>query len=568
MSVNSTMEPVRPQAGGRVALNVAARLSAVALKLGDRPAIQIDRGSRPATIGFAQLESLCKAYASGIARSGIERGNRVVLMLRPGVDFVAVMFALFRIGAVPVLIDPGMGAGRLLECIQGAKPQAFIGIPLAHVVRVFRRGPFRSVRTVITQGRRWFWGGDTLSALSRNVGEIEAAATLPDEPAAILFTSGSTGPAKGVVYTHGMFDAQIRAIQTHFGMAAGEVDLPGFAPFALFSVAMGMTVVFPEMDFSRPARVDPRRIVKAVERFRPSNATGSPAMWGRVADYCLAHDIRLGSLRRVLMFGAPISERLLEKVRRILGPAADVHTPYGATEALPVSSIKGSERLAAHRADCGRAGREGGQSIPRGICVGRAVGETQIRILRLCEEPIPKWTDDLLAVPGTIGEIAVAGPVVTEAYFRLAEATSAAKIKDGDRVWHRMGDVGRMDEEGRLWFCGRKAHRVVTANGTLFSVPCEMVFNDHPNVNRSALVGVGPVDARLPVIVVEPVAGRYPRGKQERFRFQEELRRRAMAFEHTASIGHFLFHRSFPVDVRHNTKIDREALGKWAAGRV
>lgn len=561
--------PVAPARDDRSVLNVAARLSAAAAELGDRAAILVDRGSRPEeSISFFQLERLCTAYASGFSRSGIERGNRVVLMVRPGVDFVAVMFALFRIGAVPVLVDPGMGVGRLLECIQGAEPHAFIGIPLAQVVRLFRRGPFRSVRTILTQGRRWFWGGSTLAELARNGGDIEPAATRPDEAAAILFTSGSTGPAKGVVYTHGMFDGQIRAIQGHFGMTKGEIDLPGFAPFSLFSVAMGMTVVFPAMDFARPAKVNPRNIVRAIDRYRPTNATGSPALWDRVGTYCVGNGIRLSSLKRVLMFGAPIAERLLEKVRGILGPDADVHTPYGATEALPVSSIGGGERVAAHRRASACVVTSSGRSIPRGICVGRAVGETQVRILCIRDDPILEWSGALLVPPGSIGEIVVAGPVVTEAYFRLAKADAAAKIREGRRTWHRMGDVGWMDEEGRLWFCGRKAHRVVTESATLFSVPCEMVFNEHPDVFRSALVGVGEIGAREPAIVVEPLPGRFPRGREKQSEFRRELRNLALAFEHTAGIERFLFHRSFPVDIRHNTKIDREALGAWAAGRL
>ncbi len=667
--------------------NISQWLSAATSTRGQHIAVATARGGsrvRRSQVSFEQIHRLSEAYARGLLSIGITRELRVLVMIRPGVDFVAVMFALFRIGAVPVLVDPGMGVRRLLECVRGVEPEAFIGIPLAHIVRIVRRGPFRSVKHFVTVGKRWAWGGETLKSFAamhqgptRAHSDSGPARVSLADPAAILFTSGSTGPAKGVLYTHGMFDAQIRAIQTHFGMTEGEVDLPGFAPFALFSIAMGMTVVFPDMDFSRPARVDPAKIVRAIDECRPTNATGSPGMWDRVSAHCADRGITLPSLRRVLLFGAPVSSRLIERIRRILIDGADVHTPYGATEALPVSSITGAERLqkcyelqittsegpggsprcspqgaavnipgrkpwdtddanptperdasvnphriavsgtAMHRgqglASAGGAevkspgrktwepddrpthqapkGRQTGIEGPSGtkqpqtnrplpfplpyenssqlpgLCVGRPIGDIEIRIIRITDAPIPNWNAELVVPHGAIGEIVVRGPTVTREYFRLAEANRLAKIAEGDTIWHRMGDVGYVDEEGRFWFCGRKVHRVETGHGTLFSVPCEIVLNHHPNVFRSALVGVGPPGDKSPAIVVELVGGKLPRGRFAAD-FREELRRIADSNETTRTIRHFLFHRSFPVDVRHNTKINREALAVWAAKRL
>jgi acyl-coenzyme A synthetase/AMP-(fatty) acid ligase len=379
-----------------------------------------------------------------------------------------------------------------------------------------------------------------------------------DETAAILFTSGSTGPAKGVVYEHGMFDAQVQAIQGCYDIRPGEVDLPTFPLFALFSVAMGMTSVIPDMDPSHPARVDPLNIVEPIRDNHATNTFGSPALWARVAEYCVDRGIRLPSLRRILIAGAPVPYRLVEMLHRVINPEADVHTPYGATESLPVASISGREV----HSDCTARTRVGA-----GICVGKPLPGIDLRIIRITDESIGTWPEELVVPAGEVGEIVVSGPVVTNEYFGLPAATTAAKIGDGDRLWHRMGDVGYRDAHGRIWFCGRKAHRVTTGQGTMYSVRCEAVFNEHPDVLRSALVGVGPPGRQIPVMVVEPEGGRLPsRSRQEAIR--DELLQLARANDLTRSIETILFHRRFPVDVRHNAKINREALAAWAARRL
>jgi acyl-CoA synthetase (AMP-forming)/AMP-acid ligase II len=539
--------------------NIAAFLPLRASQAPDQPAVVVARAGAYHSLTFAGLEALTNRYANGLVNNGIERGTRTLVMVRAGSEFVGVIFSLLKIGAVPVLIDPGMGVGRMLACIQAVEPEALIGVPLAQAVRRFRPGAFRSVRYVVTVGRRWFWGGPTLQALSeRSNDRFEPADTAPDETAAILFTSGATGPAKGVVYEHGMFCTQVRWIQSYYGLEPGEVDLSCFPLFALFCPAMGLTSVLPEMDPSRPARADPAKLVRAINDQRATTTFGSPAVWNRVSAYCLERGIELPTLRRVLMAGAPVPWQLQDRMQRILAPSAEVHTPYGATEALPVSSITGREVLS----DCARQSRCGA-----GICVGQPVPGITLRIIRITDEPIERWSDDLVVPEGELGEIVVSGPVVTKQYAGLPQATAATKIYDGDRLWHRMGDVGYLDRPGRLWYCGRKAHRVVTEQRTLFSIPCEAVFNEHEDVFRSALVGVGPTGRKRPVVVIEPEPGRFPSGARKA-RFTDELLELARGHELTRDIRDVLFHRGFPVDVRHNAKIDREQLARWAAGRL
>ncbi|MCH7925410.1 MAG: AMP-binding protein [Planctomycetes bacterium] len=508
------------------------------------------------SLTFGELDRLSNRYANSLAAAGIEREMRVLLMVRPGFDFFALVFALFKMRAVPVMIDPGMGVGRLLDCIRSVDLQAFVGIPLAQAMRVVRPRSFKAVQCAVTVGRRWFWGGASLHRLARGASEsFEIASTARDDTAAILFTSGSTGPAKGVVYEHGMFIAQVEAIQSYYGMSPGEIDLPTFPLFGLFSIAMGMTVVVPDMDPSRPAHVNPRHIVDAIHEHEITSTFGSPALWKRVAAHCVQNGIKLPSLRRILIAGAPVPYPVIKQLHEVLDGNADVHTPYGATESLPVASISGREVIDS----CSELTREGA-----GTCVGREMPNIQLRLIRINDDPIDVWTDDLLVPDGEKGEIVVSGPVVTKAYFGLAQAGALAKIRDGSRLWHRIGDIGYRDREGRIWFCGRKAHRVITADGTMLTVPCEAVFNEHPDVARCALVGVGPAGEQTPVIVVEPMPGKFPRSAQV-LTFWEEMLELARANELTCRITHVLFHPSLPVDIRHNTKINREALAVWAA---
>ncbi len=562
----TAVTPAHDTAGSRAAsdavLNIASHVPRMASLVPDQVAVVVagrDRrggGVRRRQVTFAELEALTNRYANGLVLGGVSPGMRALVMVKPGVELIGVIFALFKIGAVPVLIDPGMGVGRMLSCIHSIEPEALIGLPAAHAMRRLRPRAFACVRCAVTVGRRWFGGGPTLQELhDRSDDRFAPHEAAAGDAAAILFTSGATGPPKGVVYQHRQFDAQVRSIRTHYAIQPGEVDLSCFPLFALFCPALGMTCVVPDMDASRPARCEPAKLVAAITDRQATSSFGSPALWQRVTRYCLERNLKLPSLRRVLIAGAPVSWRLLEQMTRVLGPDAEVFTPYGATEALPLASISAGEVLA----DCAGRTRRGA-----GICVGRPLPGVTLRVIRITDEPIARWTDDLPLPDGQCGEIVVRGDVVTKQYAGLPAATAAAKISDGDTIWHRMGDVGYVDEHGRVWFCGRKAHRVVTSRGPLFTIPCEAVFNEHPDVFRSALVGVGPAGGQEPVIVVEPERGRYPRGRRQAA-LTDELLALGRANELTSDIRRVLFHRGFPVDVRHNAKINREQLAVWAA---
>jgi olefin beta-lactone synthetase len=511
---------------------------------------------------YAALDGDSSRIARGLLALGFEPQSRAALMVKPSYELFAVTFALFKAGIVPVLIDPGIGITALGTCLAEASPSAFIGIPQAHAARVVLGWARQSVRraVVISAGRTLLPGGVTLDDI-RRAGEKHTSKSLPlghaDNVAAILFTSGSTGIPKGAVYTHGTFTAQVDMIRTTYAIAPGEIDLPTFPLFGLFDPALGMTTVLPDMDFTRPARVDPRTIIEPIVRFGITNMFGSPALLNRIGRHGKEHGSRLPTLRRVISAGAPVPANVLATFGAMLEGDAEIVTPYGATEALPVATIGSREVLADTRAKT---------DVGAGVCVGRPIPGVRLEIIAIRDDAIATWSDGLRVPRGEIGELVVAGANVTRAYFGRAEATRLAKIEDGEGgVLHRMGDVGYLDDQGRLWFCGRKAHRVVTRDGTLFTDPCEAVFTMHPDVYRAALVGVTRNGQMKPVMCIEleETARRRDTGA-----VAKELLTLGARLPMTAPITTFLFHKSFPVDTRHNAKIFREKLAVWANGEL
>lgn len=506
---------------------------------------------------FRQLDIESDCLARGLDNVGVSRGVRTILMVKPSLDFFALVFALFKVGAVPVVVDPGMGVSRMLNCLKESQAQALIGIPPAHVLSTLAPKYFKSVKTFITVGSRWFWGGITLRQVRSNRWEpYRMAATRADEIAAILFTTGSTGPAKGVFYTHGVFDAQVRNIRAQFGITPDEIDLPTFPLFALFDPALGMTAIIPDMDPTKPARVNPQKIIEAIVNHGVTNMFASPALLNRVGRYGKEKGIKLPTLKRVISAGAPATPANIEQFSAMLTDDAQVHTGYGATEAMPVSSFGSDEILSKTR----KLSEQG-----YGMCVGQPIAGIDVRIIRITDGPISRWTDDLALPDGKIGEIIVRGDQVTRGYFNRPRDDALAKIGDGDTFWHRMGDLGWMDKKGRIWFCGRKSHRVISEKKNLFTIPCEAIFNNHPRVFRSALVGVGPRGRQKPVVCIELEPDDSGKDKKG---LKKELLALAKASPITEEIETILFQRAFPVDIRHNSKIFREKLAVWAEKKL
>jgi acyl-CoA synthetase (AMP-forming)/AMP-acid ligase II len=545
--------------------NVASALSSQARRQPNVTAIHYPKSSAFRKLSYAscsykELDDLSDCYARGLHDYGIGPGTRTALMLTPGLDFFAMFFALFKAGAVPVLIDPGIGMKPLKQCLSEAEPKAFIGVTKAHFARKILGWAKESCELLITAGPTLGLGGIGLKKL-KDIGAKTSNEIMhtpgPDDMAAILFTSGSTGVPKGVVYRHRHFNAQVEMLKNAFNIEPGEVSLPTFPPFALFDPALGMTTIVPDMDPTRPAEADPEKLIEAINQFKVTNIFGSPALLNTLSRYCTENQIRLESVTRVISAGAAVPLRTIHRMQNSLYRDAEIHTPYGATECLPVSSISATQ-IDDRMVDRIESGN--------GVCVGRPVEPNEVRIIRISDmafNDIDETTEMPLGMPG---EIIVTGPTCTDSYWKRDADTVMSKLSDENgRTWHRMGDVGIMDGLGQLWYCGRVSQRVETGQETLFADQCEAVFNQHPDLVRSAVVGVGTRGRQTPVLCIE-VKGKLSPVNTERVHF--DLLQLAQAHSITKSIRTVLFHPGFPVDIRHNSKIGREELAEWAEKKM
>ncbi|MGF1730223.1 olefin beta-lactone synthetase [Photobacterium kasasachensis] len=547
-------------------------------------------------LNFAELDAESDRIALVLAEYGITRGMKAVLMVTPSLDFFALTFALFKAGVIPILVDPGMGIKNLRQCFAEAEPDAFIGIPKAHMARCLFGWGKPSVRRLLTVGGSELFakafGGTSLKALlkvdansqsSHENNETPITHNMAllgnDEMAAILFTSGSTGTPKGVVYTHAMFEAQINVLKNDYGIVPGERDLATFPLFSLFGPALGMASIVPDMDASKPITANPDNLFAAIEQYQCSNMFVNPALIERLGQAgttttrtTKTSPHTLPSIRRVISAGAPATISSIARFSKMLKDGVEVLNSYGATESLPLTMI-GSEKLL-NTTDITDSGG--------GICVGRPVDGVDVAIIAITEDPITDWDEALRLPVGTIGEIVVKGPMVSHSYYRRASATEQAKIidiADGSAehsVRHRMGDLGYLDQHGQLWMCGRKAHRVEAnrAGSTFddepyFSIPCERIFNTHPKVRRTALVGVEIRGETAPLLCVELEKGvELEKSESAVEHFYDELRAIGEKHRQTAGIADFLIHPDFPVDIRHNAKIFREKLAVWAQDSI
>jgi acyl-CoA synthetase (AMP-forming)/AMP-acid ligase II len=543
--------------------NIASALIRQAGQQGRNVAIHYPVGKRRGRVAYesvtySALNELSDEYARGLIEYGIGRGVRSALMLTPGLDFFAMFFALFKAGAIPVLIDPGIGIKPLKTCLAEAQPEAFIGVTKAHIARTLLG--WVPAAKLVTSGSKLGWGGINTRQL-RKMGQKSSgtvlADTRPDEMAALLFTSGSTGIPKGVVYHHRHFIAQVEMLRSAFDIRPGEVDLPTFPPFALFDPAMGMTTVVPFMDPTRPAKADPRLLIQTIERFGVTNIFGSPALLNVLGRHMESKNIRLPTLRRVISAGAAMPIATIRRLQNALPADAEVFTPYGATECLPVASVSGTElnTEVEHRT-----------AIGEGTCVGKPVAPNRVKIIAVSDNALERLEDCVELPVGITGEIVVNGPTSTDSYWQRPEQTRLAKITGGSgRTWHRMGDAGYFDTEGRLWYCGRKSQRVVNEQECLYPDQVEAIFNVHPEVARTALVGIGDAGRQTPVLCVEPL---YRPDAARRHRIRTDLLQLGRNHAVSRSIQMILFHKSFPVDIRHNAKIGREKLAVWAAKKL
>ena len=531
-------------------MNIVEALHEVAQKQPNTVGLKVTRTSEDGTSAvagktFGEMDHEADIWATYFFENGFSHGKTVLLLVPPGEDLLIATFALLRLGAVPIVIDPGMGLKNFFNCVRRTKPNFFLSVPRGRLLYCLLK-PFTGFEKAL------FLSDHLKHKLAkRDFACTFKPETRPEDTAAVLFTSGSTGHPKGAVYTYGELNAQTEALIRTFDIRAGEVDFPLLPVFSLYNPAMGLTTVLPEINPSRPSTLDPKKIIPSILKHNVTHSFGSPRLWTKLATYCEANSVRLPSVKRLFLAGAPVHPTLLKRVQSLV-PNGRVFTPYGATEALPVACITAEEVLQ----DTYQQTLQG-----HGTCVGHPLPGVRVRIIPVTDEALDVLPNALPT--GEIGEITVSAPYVSKCYLNDDVATKNAKIYDTDGIlWHRMGDVGYLDEQGRLWFCGRKKERVITAEQTFYTDCCEAIFNAHQAVFRSALIAFKVKNQIVPAIVIEPKAHLSEDETQSLFR---ELRRLAQACPVTEPIKNFCIHKNFPVDVRHNAKIHRLTLMRYFA---
>ncbi len=510
---------------------------------------------------YRELSEDAESVAPGLREIGIAERTRVVFMAPPSYEACVIGLALCRVGATTVWIDTGVGYLNISERLGRIEIEAFLGIFVAHLGRViFGWGP-RNLRKILVAGKPGFPGAWSVESLRRKAPEKPLPPSVsPQDPAAILYTTGSTGPAKPTLYRHKDFCQLFRQAHRCWGFDAEEeipVDMAVFPAFLFVPISAGGTMVTPPIDFVRqgPADVDPRALLEVINDCGVKTMFGSPVLLDHMGSYALEKGIKAPTLKRIVGAGDVVTPSIKKKLLEIISPEGEVLSAYGATEAMPSTTMEARETL---KETAGRT------AAGAGFCVGRPLPGVEIRIMRIVDGPVETIKETEEAAPGEIGEILVKGKHVSPFYFRDEAATLKNKIQDDEKggFWHRFGDTGYLDEQGRLWVCGRVGHRVRTEAGTLFPLRCEPIFDAHPKVRRSGLVGVPGEKGEIPVICIE-LEPRYRR--ENKTELARELLSLAAGNRETEPIKHLLFKSHLPLDPRHNSKIERPLLARWAA---
>jgi olefin beta-lactone synthetase len=530
-------------------MNITSRLELAAEFHPAKPAFIFfsPRHKRWETVTFQELADLTQRFASGLLDSGVAPGMSAALLTLPSVDFFAMAFALLKVGVIPIILDPAIGLKKVGECLSEANPDIFIGNAFTHFLRKllgWGRNSIKynfSIESVKGQRRR-----------PEQVEGLKVESLNIDSPAAIIYTSGSTGIPKGVLYTHANFAAQLDMLVETFHISPEEIDLPAFPLYALIDVLLGVTSVIPDISFPVPGKTNPEKVLEAIRKFNVTNMFASPVVLDILVKFQqqVVGFQKLQSLKRVITAGAPAKIELQEEFRKLLNDETDLFGIYGATEVLPIARVESREIFEVKNKSAKGAG----------VCLGKPVNGSKVRVIGISESAILQWEDSLEVEPNVIGEITVQGGAVTEVYIEREESNLFAKIHDDDQIIHRTGDVGYFDEQGRLWYCGRKSHRVITNDDVLFTEQIEGVFNEHPLVYRTALVGVN----CEPVLWVELKKGVH----ENKDKIKSELMQMAKEHPQALRIKRLLFMKKFPTDVRHNSKIIREELTLLAKKRL
>ncbi len=518
----------------------------------------VELGSDGGCITRGALSERVEEAARALYARGVRPGQRVAVLIPPGIDLNTIVYAVWRLGAVVVVADAGLGLARLGAALRSTSPDHVIGIRAALLlVRVTRVPGARisaepsAVRDLVAQGRSRPSLPEvaTMHSEAHTRNRLESDGTGQDPEAAILFTSGATGPPKGVVYTRSQLSAQVTMLRDAFGLADGEGFVAAFAPFALYGPPLGLPCAVPDMDVTAPHTLTAAALADAVEAVHATAVFASPAALRNVVatagDLSESQRIALEKPRLVMSAGAPVPVSLLHHVQALM-PAAVTHTPYGMTEVLPIATIDPTTLDSdEHEGQIQPGGTRGG------VCVGTPLEGVDVRIAALDD-------DELTERPWLLGEIVVRAPHVKLRYHRAWAAQHAGERPAG---WHRTGDVGHLDAHGRLWVQGRLVHVLHTTHGPLAPYPVEHRIAAVPDVADVAVVGVGPAGTAQCVVVVVPTR----RVGRRDSPLAEATLAAAVREAAAVPVAAVLVKDWLPVDIRHASKVDRTGLAGWAA---
>ena len=499
--------------------NIVSRLADAAAHHPDRLAIADARGR----VTFRALHDRVASAGAGLAADGVRPGDRVLVFVPMSVDLYVTLLGTLHAGAVPVFVDAWADRRRLAAAVRAAAPVAFIGSRRASLLRLIS-AEVRRIPRAYTPGS---------AALTRRAGGSPVAVD-PDAPALVTFTTGSTGAPKAAERSHAFLLAQHRALAAHIAPRGDDVDMPTLPVFVLSNLALGVSSVIPDADPRRPADIDPRRVHGQMIREGVTTSSGSPAFYERLAAWCEREGKTL-PLRALFTGGAPVLPPLARRMQAVVQGTA--HVVYGSTEAEPIAGITADEMVAL-------------DGTADGVCVGRPVPEIRVRLLRPHDARIALsdsgWTEwDVDCGPG---EIVVAGAHVLRGYVGDPEADRRNKIRDGDTVWHRTGDAGRFDPDGRLWLLGRIRERVLRDGVEWWPLPAEVRALRVDGVTHSAYVGANDARrGRRAVLVVE--------SDPRRAHALEPALRRAL---HPWPLDELRVVTRIPRDPRHASKTDME----------
>ena len=518
-------------------MNLIELFDEVARRTPEMAAIIDGPAGRERQTSFAELCLWSRKIATMLGRAGVGSGDGIVMLVPMSASLYAVTAAAFRIGAVPVFIEPDNAAAQIEGCRDALPLRAFVGSPRACLVRLLMPALRAITPVFVTQG--WFPGATPLGSARRLPPVADSPFRATDAPAMLSFTSGSTGPSKGLLRSHRLLLATQQILSRHLDLRPGSIDLATMPALVMSNLGAGVTSLIPDVDLRRPAAADPARLAGSIHRWQVESLLASPALLEHMADYCLRTGHTLNSLRAVFTGGAPVFPRILEKTSRI-APQARVTALYGSTEAEPMALLRADELTAADRAAIARGA---------GLPAGKPISEIRLHILR------DHWgrsfgggsadaMDNLLAPAGAVGEIVVSGPHVVTGYIRpLDDAES--KIRVGDTIWHRTGDSGWLDDQNRLWLTGRCSAGVGAPPRVIYPLMVEAALADHPCLARTAFLSHR--GERLLLVELKHPTRVFDR---------DELLRTLP----WAGIDRVVELPRIPLDKRHNAKIDYPAL--------